>query len=113
MSKINQVKELPWEPVRPEVTHDIYGRTLLAEDVKAVLTRVAPGGEFKLHRDKYGHFFYFLSGQGTLRVNEQEYQAKPGLIVRVLPGELHAYTNTGAQDLLLISLNLPDRPEPK
>ncbi len=113
MSQITQVEDLPWEPVRPEVTHDILGRTLLAEDLKVVLTRVAPGGEFKTHRDKYGHLFYVLSGTGVVRVNDQEFSATPGLIVRVMPGEPHAYANTGAQDLLLISLNLPDRSEPK
>jgi quercetin dioxygenase-like cupin family protein len=109
MSQITQVASLDWEPVRPEVTHDIFGRALLADGVKVVLTRVAPGGEFRTHRDKYGHLFYFLSGEGTVRVNDQEVKAKPGLIVRVMPGEAHAYANTGAEDLILISLNLPDK----
>jgi quercetin dioxygenase-like cupin family protein len=85
------------------------GRTLLADGVKVVLTRVAPGGEFKLHRDKYGHLFYFLSGEGTLRLNDQVYTAKPGLVAHVLPGEPHAYANSGNRELVLISLNLPDQ----
>ncbi len=109
MSQISQVTTLDWEPVRPEVTHDIFGRTLMADGVKVVLTRVAPGGAFKTHRDKYGHLFYFLSGEGIIRVNEQEVKAQPGLIVRIMPGEAHAYANTGKEDLVLISLNLPDK----
>ena len=109
MSQVVEESSLEWQPVRPEVTHDIFGRTLLAEDVKVVLTRVAPGGEFRMHRDKYGHLFYFLSGDGVVRVNDHEFKAKPGLIVRVLPNEEHAYANTGSQDLMLVSLNLPDQ----
>ena len=107
MSQVTEVASLQWEAVRPEVTHDIFGRTLLAGDVKVVLTRVAPGGEFRMHQDKYGHLFYFLSGEGVVRMKDQEFKAKPGLIVRVLPGEAHAYANTGTEDLMLISLNLP------
>lgn len=109
MSQIREVASIEWEPVRPEVTHDIFGRTLMADGVKVVLTRVAPGGEFRTHRDQYGHLFYFLSGEGIVRVNDQEVKAKPGLIVRVLPGEAHAYANIGTEDLTLISLNLPDK----
>jgi quercetin dioxygenase-like cupin family protein len=108
MAQVIQDSALEWLPVRPEVTHGIVGRTLLADGVKVVLTRVAPGGEFKVHRDTYGHLFYFLSGEGILRVNDQEYVAKAGLVARVLPGEPHAYASSGSQDLLLLSLNLPD-----
>ena len=108
MSQVIQDSTLEWQPVRPEVTHGIMGRTLLADGVKVVLTRVTPGGEFRVHRDTYGHLFYFLSGEGTLRVNDQEYMAKPGLVARILPGESHAYACTGTNDLVLFSLNLPD-----
>ena len=112
MSQVIQDSTLEWQPVRPEVTHGIVGRTLLADGPKVVLTRVMPGGEFKVHRDKYGHLFYFLSGEGILRVNDQEYAAKSGLVARVLPGEPHAYACTGSQDLVLISLNLADQTSP-
>jgi quercetin dioxygenase-like cupin family protein len=109
MSQVIQDSTLEWQPVRPEVTHGIVGRTLLADGIKVVLTRVMPGGEFKVHRDTYGHLFYFLSGEGMLRVNDREYAAKPGLVARVLPGEPHAYACIGSQDLMLISLNLPEQ----
>ncbi len=109
MSQIAETASLEWQPVRPEVTHNVFGKTLLEDGVKVVLTRVAAGGEFRTHRDKYGHLFYFLSGEGTISVNDQQIKAKPGLVVRVLPGESHAYANTGTEDLMLISINLPDK----
>ncbi|MGE5265299.1 MAG: cupin domain-containing protein [Acidobacteriota bacterium] len=107
MSEIFQAESLEWRPVRPEITQGVFGRTLLGENVKTVLTRVAPGGKFRLHRDKYHHLFYFLSGEGTVRVGEKQVPALPGLTVQVTAGEMHAYENTGTADLVLLSLNLP------
>lgn len=107
MSEIFEADSLEWQPVRPEITVGVLGRTLLAEGVKTVLTRVAPGGKFKLHRDKYHHLFYFLSGEGTVQVGEKQVPARSGLTVQVTAGEMHAYENTGTADLVLLSLNLP------
>lgn len=109
MSQITDAALLEWQPVRPEVTQGVFGKTLMEDGVKVVLTRVAAGGEFRTHRDKFGHLFYFLSGSGSVRVNDAEFPAKPGSIVRVMPGESHTYANTGTEDLMLISINLPDK----
>ena len=102
------VTSLEWEPVRPDVSRQVYGKTLLADGVKVVLTRVAPGGAFPLHRDPYGHLFYFLDGQGLVYVGDARLEARPGLVVRVARGEAHGYENTGAGDLTLISMNVPE-----
>ena len=98
---------LEWQPVRPDVAREVYGKTLLADGVKIVLTRVAPGGRFLSHRDDYGHLFYFLSGQGVVSVGEKQFEVRPGLAVRVAAGEAHAYENTGPEEMTLISVNLP------
>ncbi len=109
MSEILEANVLEWQPVRPDVTCGVYGKTLLEDGVKIVLTRVAPGGSFSPHRDPYGHLFYFLDGEGIVRVEERKLRAGPGLIVRVAPGESHSYENTGTCDLMLISANVPPR----
>ncbi len=109
MSEIFRTEALEWQPVRPDVTQGVYGKTLLDVGMKIVLTRVAPGGSFAPHRDPYGHLFYFLAGCGIVRVGDWETEAGPGLVVRVAPGELHSYENTGADDLTLISVNVPAR----
>jgi mannose-6-phosphate isomerase-like protein (cupin superfamily) len=107
MGEVIEVESLDWQPVRPEITHGVYGRMLLADGVKAVLTRVAPGGKFSLHQDHYGHLFYFISGEGIVQVQEKQFHAHAGLVVRIPAGEPHAYENSGSQDLVLLSLNLP------
>ncbi len=108
-NKLSQEIAVEWQAVRPELTRGVYGRTLYDDGVKVVLTRVAPGGIFRTHRDDYGHVFYFLSGEGVVAVAGSRFEARPELVVRVTAGELHSYENTGTQDLMLISLNVPQR----
>ena len=107
MGQVSDVAALEWQPVRPDVARGVYGKTLLADSVKVVLTRVAPGGRFSTHRDDYAHLFYFLGGEGVVWVGEERFQARAGLVVRVAAGIAHAYENTGTEDLTLISINLP------
>ncbi len=108
MSEVVESEALAWEPVRPEITEGVFGRTLLSAGVKAVLTRVSPGGKFRPHRDRYAHLFYFMSGQGQVTLGDKQIDAHAGLTVRIPAGETHAYENTGSEDLVLLSLNLPN-----
>ena len=109
MGEVFDTASLEWETVRPDVAHEVYGKTLLANGVKLVLTRVAVGGRFDMHQDNYGHLFYFLSGEGLVWVQDKRFKTLPGLVVRVTTNEPHAYENTGNQDLMLISVNIPMR----
>jgi quercetin dioxygenase-like cupin family protein len=107
MGKVFKVAELEWEPVRPAITEGVFGKALLNDNVKVMLTRVAPGGKFKLHRDNYAHLFYFVRGEGSVQVGGEKYAAQPGMVVQIAAGEEHAYENAGNEDLVLLSLNLP------
>lgn len=97
---------LEWKPVRPDITTEVYGKILLEGPVKIVLTRVGPGGKFASHRDDYGHLFYFLEGKGRVSIEENTFEAVPGLIVDIPAGEMHSYVNDGEEELLLISVNI-------
>ncbi len=107
--KTFDVATMEWERVRPQIARDVFGKTLLAEaaGVKVVLTRLAPGGRFSEHADEYGHLFYFLSGEGIVHVDGAAQRASAGQVFQIAPGQVHAYENTGSEDLLLISMNLP------
>lgn len=96
-----------WKPVRPDVAHGVVGKTLFDGAVKVTIMRVRPGGAFTTHRDAWGHLFHFLSGVGQLRIGEESLEVRPDVTVRVSPGEAHSYGNTGEEDLVLVSLNLP------
>ncbi len=106
MSHFFEVDTLEWQKVRPDVAREVFGKTLLADGVRIVLTRVAPGGGFHVHEDSYGHLFYFLQGTGIVKVGEEEFLARPGTVVKVAAGEGHSYVNMGTEDLHLISVNL-------
>lgn len=107
MSKIFDVSSVEWNPVRPETADGVLGRAMLDSNVKVVLTRVVPGGKFRTHADKYAHLFYFLSGRGIVWVGKDKYEARAGTVVQVDAGTAHAYENSGNEDLVLVSLNLP------
>jgi quercetin dioxygenase-like cupin family protein len=98
---------LAWQPVRPEITHGVSGKVLLAGPTRAVLTRVEPGGRFAPHCDPYAHLFYVLAGLGEVLAGEERRVVGAGSVVRIEAGERHGYENNGETDLLLISLNLP------
>jgi mannose-6-phosphate isomerase-like protein (cupin superfamily) len=107
MSNTFDLSAVEWQPVRAEITHGVFGKTLADGHVKAVLTRVVPGGKFKLHRDKYAHLFYFLSGEGTVWIGDQQFAARAGFVAQIDAGQDHAYENAGNEDLMLVSLNIP------
>ena len=107
MSTAFQLDDKAWEPVRPALTSGVFGRTMLDAGTKVVYTRVEPGGVFAAHVDAYGHLMYILSGSGLAFSGGREYQLVPGLVLQIPAGEEHAYRNTGAGQLLMISLNLP------
>ena len=107
MSGVFELSSLEWQPVRPEITRGVFGKTVLDGKVKVVLTRVVPGGRFEMHRDKYAHLFYFLGGEGTVWVGDKEFAARASLVVQIEAGEDNAYGNAGNEDLVLVSLNIP------
>jgi len=108
MDHLFNLDALPWKTVRPDVTSGVSGKAMHDGHVKAVLTRVEPGGGFRVHTDAYAHVFYFLSGDGILWVGGDRTPARPGLVARIEAGVPHAYENTGSADLVLVSMNLPD-----
>ena len=107
MADILNIETFDWQLTRPDTADRVYGKTLLENNgIKMALTCVKPGGGFKSHQDSYGHLFYFLTGEGILSVSDRQYSITPGLVVHIDAGESHAYTNTGEQNLTLISANI-------
>ena len=59
-TRIYELGEKEWTITRQDLTKRIFGKSLIPEEwtqVKLVLTKVEPGGEFSLHKDSYHHVF--------------------------------------------------------
>lgn len=108
--RVYELEELDWKAPRKDLTKGVFERSLVPReltDVKIVLTRVEPGGIFSPHKDPYHHVFYFIKGHGEGQLRDESYEIKPNLMVEIPAGELHGYKNTGEEDLLLITVNIP------
>jgi len=108
MSTSFRLDDLAWQSVRPALTNGVFGKTMLDSATKMVFTRVEPGGGFAPHVDAYGHLMYVLSGSGLAVSGGGEYPLTPGVVLQIAAGEVHSYRNTGAEQLVLIALNLPE-----
>ena len=108
MGEVIDLEALDWKPVRPDIAHGVYGKPILDGLVKIVHTRLEPVGGFSPHQDSYGHLLYFLSGSGSVGVGKQRFDARAGQVVHISTEEEHFYKNTGEDDLILISLNIPE-----
>jgi quercetin dioxygenase-like cupin family protein len=110
------LKTISWKKSRPDITKKVEGKSLVPELIsnhKVVLTRVQPSGEFKEHSDPYHHIFYFMKGSGKGMINDEEYQIEPGLVVEIPAGTNHAYKNTGKKEMLLLTINIPQKDDKK
>ena len=107
MARLIKETSVVWSPVRPELTRGVEGKLLRDGLPRIVLTKVVSGGQFYPHRDTYGHLFQVLSGRARVQVEEELWDLGAGEEIRIAPGELHGYENLEAEDLLLISVNLP------
>ena len=108
--RIYKLDEKEWKPTRENLTVNVFGISLIPAEWtnhKFVLTKVNPGGEFSMHTDPYHHVFYFLKGQGIGWIGDETYEITPDLIVEVQSGESHGYKNIGAEDLVLLTINIP------
>ena len=105
MGEVIDVTTREWQEVRPDVARRVWGKTLLKDKMTVTLTRVLPGGGFSTHQDDYDHLFFFLSGEGVVQVGEEQFSVRSGEAVRVAAGEDHAYETTGAEEMMLLSIN--------
>lgn len=61
--------------------------------------------EAHFHHDM-AEVFFVESGQGVIKINNQDYLLETGICVVVEPGEVHEVTNTGTTDLIITYFGL-------
>jgi len=109
-SPVYSLDDVEWNKVRPDIAINILSKSLLPKkwsNVKMVLTKVLPDGEFSDHIDNYHHVLLFLKGIGSVKVDDKEYEISPNLVVEIPAGIKHSYKNKGKDELLLFTVNIP------
>ncbi|MEU7631505.1 cupin domain-containing protein [Nocardia sp. NPDC049220] len=73
----------------------------------AQLCKIGPGGGSPPHKHTYNHAFYVAAGVGTVRIERNTFDMKPGTVIKVPEGTQHSVTNTGTEDLVFITIYDP------
>ena len=108
--RVYHLEDSDWKAIRPDLTKGIVGKGLVpkgTKDTDVTVTRVEPGGGFSLHHDPYHHILYIFQGKGEVRLGEDTYPIGPETIVEVPAGEVHAYSNNGNKEMILLTINIP------
>ena len=69
--------------------------------------RIVPGGVGPDHIHDWVQANYILSGRGSLALAGVVYDVGPGDFIYVPPNARHVFTNTGAEDLVLLAVRGP------
>ena len=109
-AQILQLADTPWEQgISPTIWQKpLWTRSDSNSHAQVMLVKMAPGGTSPAHRHPHPQIFYVISGTGIVRLDGKEYALKPGSAVRVLGGELHDFVNTGAEELVMLEMQVFD-----
>lgn len=106
--KLLNLRDSAPEPIPTDGARETYGQPLLAAaegagafDIRVV--RVRPGGVSADHAHAWEQANYVLSGRGTVALGDDVRPVGPDDFVYVPPGLRHVFTNTGDDDLVLLS----------
>ena len=114
MQTVTHIEQFDWKPVTVEGSqgYDFMFNLVAADYTDAYsvdLVRVAPGGFSPVHIDPDNHAFYFIEGSGRVTIAGQPHAVGPGSVVKIPFGALHSIENTGAGQLLLLTIYDPPR----
>jgi quercetin dioxygenase-like cupin family protein len=89
-----------------------FTNKVLVKESTYTVGAVAVKDEIKAHRHKDGdHVIYIVSGQGTMTHGDQTITLKPGMVVHVPKGMVHALKAQGGELTLLDFAQPPFNPD--
>ncbi len=108
--QVFDIEDAAWTPVREDITEGIAGVRLVPDHesgMTVTVTKVRVGGHFSAHRDPYHHVLYFLKGRGEVSIEGVCHPVAEGSVVKITAGEMHSYRNTGDEEMMLVTINVP------
>ena len=85
------------------------GWHLSTSDTLSVIEELVPPGcsETKHFHGRSEQFFYVLSGEAAMEIEEETYRLAPGEGINVPPGKTHRLFNDGTEDLRFLVVSTP------
>lgn len=94
----------PWEPSE----NNTVGRsktlvdTSMTKNGSLKLMQLGPMETFNSHEHTFLQLMYFTRGTGTLEIDSNKFDIKPGLTAIVLPNQCHTVSNTSDIEMEII-----------
>lgn len=76
------------------------------EDQSALLVQVRGSLPLHFHR-RTREVVYLLEGEGILQLDGENIPIRPGAVARILPGQVHTFTNQGATPAVFLVVTAP------
>jgi quercetin dioxygenase-like cupin family protein len=73
------------------------------QTINVVQARKMPAHYHSFHHETV----YVKSGQGTLRIDERDYEVKPGLLMHIPKGAIHSFASSSDEPAVVISIVSP------
>jgi quercetin dioxygenase-like cupin family protein len=90
-------------------SHDLEGYRYGDVDVSIILFDGPPGSGPRLHRHPYAEVFIVQEGRATFTIDDRTVAASAGQILIALPGQAHAFINSGDGPLRQIDIHCSRR----
>ena len=101
MAEVLDLDDLPHEPH----SHELVGADHGDVPFCLILVHAAPGIGPRLHRHPYAEVFVVEEGQATFQIGDERQEVGAGHVVVSPPGEAHGFTNSGTDELRLVSVH--------
>ncbi len=106
---LKDTKEIQLSKVEMEGAKDAYMAWLIDDRDAPVsfamrIFRIKPGGRIPIHTHWYYHEIYCLEGEGRVKVGDEEFILRAGMVAYVPPDVPHSYENTGEKDWVFLCM---------
>lgn len=126
MKRWTNITEVPDTHVRAATTSGLRATWLVdwnegsapignTERVRITLQRYTPGGDHAPHQhESLEQVYIMVFGTGRMYLGDDEFDAKPGMVIHIPPNTDHRIVNSGDTELVhyLININLADEKPP-
>ena len=85
----------------------ILDRRILKEIGFLAIAKLGPGRAIEPHADPMEEIYFMVSGSGEMAVDEDRRQVGPGDAVWIPAGAVHALTNNGEQECVILVVASP------